>query len=309
MSEKKRVIATVGTFDGVHRGHQLVIGELMRLAGQLDAQPLIITFDRHPLQLIAPHRAPKRIMTVEEELNALSQTGAQIILLHFDEQLRKKTALQWLQDMKERYGITTLLMGYDNTFGSDGRHLTPEQYIELGKTLDIQILQAPVADNISSTAVRHALRDGDVATAADMLGRNYELTGEVVHGDAIGRTIGRPTANISVDPSLQLPADGVYAALAYPSESAAPSSIVPRPSSPLKAIVNIGKRPTFQGQDRRIEANILDFSGDLYGKILTLSFITRLRGEKSFPTIEALKQQLALDEAAAKQILKQQGRP
>lgn len=290
---KSPVVATVGTFDGVHLGHRLVISKLKELAGVHGAHPVVFTFDRHPLSLIAPERAPKRLMTPDEEVEAIESAGCDVVMLSFDERLRQMTAEQWLTNLKEKYGVVAIVMGYDNNFGCDGRRMTADDYREVCGRLGIEMVIAPQLPGVSSTAVRGAIAEGRVKDAGEMLGYPVRLRGTVIHGDAIGRTIGRPTANLQIDSSMLLPHPGVYAAYAYIGGDPARHA----------AIVNIGTRPTVGGDENRIEANLLDYEGDLYGKEMTLEFADRLRDEERFPDLASLQRQLDADERHARGIL------
>lgn len=290
--------ATVGTFDGVHLGHRLVISTLLDIAAARGERPVVFTFDRHPLAVIAPDRAPKRLMLPAEEAEAIRALGCDVVMLTFDERLRSMTAREWLTLMRDKYCVRTLLMGYDNNFGSDGRRLTTADYDLICKELGIELIIAGQLPSVSSTAVRGAIAERRVKDAAEMLGRPYSLTGEVIHGDAIGRTIGRPTANLRVDPSLLLPAPGVYAAFARNDRNDSSS-----PNNPIKALVNIGVRPTVDGHETRVEANLLDFDGDLYGRRMTLEFADRIRDERRFPDLDTLRRQIGDDEERARRIL------
>lgn len=299
----RKTTATVGTFDGVHLGHQLVIATLRDLAEARGERPLVLTFDRHPLSVIAPERAPKRLMTPEEEADAIRALGVDVVMLRFDARLRAMSAAEWLAGMSERYDVRTLLMGYDNNFGSDGRRLTAADYDAICRGLGMELVVAGQLPSVSSTAVRGALREGRVRDAAEMLGRPYTLTGSVIHGDAIGRTIGRPTANLRVDPTLLLPAPGVYAARAIIERRPESGRQTSQQPETVKALVNIGVRPTVDGHEPRVEANLLDFDGNLYGETLTLAFADRIRDERRFPDLAALRRRIADDELAARRLL------
>lgn len=285
--------ATTGTFDGVHLGHRVVVETVAAIARRKRLEPTVITFDRHPLMTIAPHRAPQRIMTPEREREELERLGVSVIVLPFTEELRRLTAREWMQRMAADYGVRALVMGYDNTFGCDGIGMDAADYRAIGAAEGIDVSEAALLPEVSSTAIRRALAAGDAARAAAMLGRPFEITGSVAHGDALGRTIGRPTANLTPRPGMLIPAAGAYAILAD----------VPGQSRPLPALLNIGRRPTVGGETLRIEAHILDFAADLYDKQLTVKLIDRLRDERRFDSIAALSAQIDSDEARARMIL------
>ena len=285
--------AAIGTFDGVHRGHMAVIDYLKSVARERDLEPIAITFDRHPLELIAPQRAPKGITTIERKTRLLRAAGVRPVVLPFDESLRSTTAGEWMRRLREEFGVEVLIVGYDNTFGSDGVNLSISDYRRLGEAAGITVEEAPLVEGISSSAIRKAIAEGDVERAGEMLGRPFRLSGRVVGGNRLGRTIGFPTANLLPDPALTIPANGVYAA----------EAILPD-GSRKPAMVNIGTRPTVRrGEGMTIEANIIGWKGDLYGEPLSLDFKSRLRDERQFKSIEALRSQLEKDREAVKKLL------
>ncbi|MCM1291401.1 MAG: bifunctional riboflavin kinase/FAD synthetase [Prevotella sp.] len=279
------IVATVGTFDGVHRGHLLVIERLLTAAKALNARPVVFTFDRHPLATIAPQRAPKRLMMSCDECESLKKHGVDVIVLQFDERLRCMTAAQWLSSLKHKYNVKELVMGYDNTFGSDGIYYSLSDYQKIGEECNVPVIVADRLDGVSSSIIRKALSEGNLDKARDALGRSYSISGKVTHGQALGRTIGFPTANLDVDPSLLLPRPGVYVAEANLDNG-----------QTLPAVVNIGLRPTVSDKNNTtIEAHLINWSGDLYDSKLTLHFIERLRDEERFANLEALKTQIRKD--------------
>lgn len=203
------------------------------------------------------------------------------------------TAKEWMRRIHDEYGIVALIVGYDNTFGSDGVTLSIADYKRIGEEIGIEVVEAPFVEGISSSAIRKALMAGDVERAANMMGRYYSLSGTVVNGNRLGRTIGFPTANLMPLPGLTIPANGVYAAL-----------VVLPDGSRHKAVVNIGTRPTVRrGDGRTVEAHIIGFDGDLYGHPLTIIFRKRLRDEMKFKSIESLRQQIEKDRDTAKKFL------
>lgn len=281
---KNKKIVTTGTFDGVHKGHREVLDFMKERSEALGLSPAVVTFDRHPLEVIAPERAPKLLMSPDDRDAALSELGVEVVRMAFDEELRRLTAAEWLRRMRQA-GVREVVVGYDNTFGCDGRSLRMEDYFRLGRELDMAVEEAPVLPGVSSTLVRDALAFGRVEEAAGMLGRPYTMTGEVVHGRHVGHRLGFPTANVVCDSRLAVPASGVYAAdVALPDGSS------------RKAVVNIGTRPTVDnGSDISVEAHIPDFSGDLYGRTISLSFLRRLRDERRFGTLGELQDAIRAD--------------
>ncbi|MDE7115728.1 MAG: riboflavin biosynthesis protein RibF [Muribaculaceae bacterium] len=283
---------TVGTFDGVHLGHRKVVEYLSELSAARGLTPAVITFEPHPLAVIAPERAPLLLETPEERERCLREAGAEVIVLRFDESLRRMTVKEWLGRLATEFDTRLLVAGYDNTFGSDGMTMGVREYGEIGKEYGIEVAEAPVVEGISSTNIRRALAAGDTAAAARMLGRPFSISGIVTHGRELGRRLGFPTANIQTDASLLLPAPGVYAADA-----------VLRDGSRHRAVVNIGTAPTVsQGLPMTTEAHLTDFSGNLYDSELRLEFLRRLRDEQRFPDLDALKERIANDITDAQNI-------
>lgn len=282
--QKNRKIVTTGTFDGVHKGHRKVLDFMKERGAALGLSPAVVTFDRHPLEVISPERAPKLLMSPDERDAALSSLGVEVVRLAFDESLRRLTAAQWLRRM-HRAGVEEVVVGYDNTFGCDGRSLRMEDYFRLGRAEGIAVEEAPLLPGVSSTLVRDALADGRVEEGARMLGRPYVLTGTVVHGRHLGHKLGFPTANVDCGSRLAIPAPGVYAA-----------DVVLPYGSLRKAVVNIGSRPTVDnGSDISVEAHIPGFSGDLYGKTVSLRFLRRLRDEHRFSSLDELQAAIRAD--------------
>lgn len=289
-SSMKMRAVTVGNFDGVHRGHRLLLERLRREAAERKLKPAVITFTAHPLALIDPRRAPKPLQTIADRNAMLQQMGFEIIELEFNDRLRHLSAADFLQLLHSEYRAQSLMLGHDNRFGFKTPATTPadaslsiiDRYRELAPE-GMEIIAAPQLPGISSSEIRKALSNGEVQQAAAMLGRPYRFTSEVVHGRRLGRTIGFPTANLKVtEQSTILPAKGVYIGIA---------------DSKYPALINIGSRPTVDrpGADISVEAYLDGFEGNLYGSVLSIDFQKRLRDEKQFADIEALKQQLQTD--------------
>ena len=281
--------AAIGTFDGVHLGHAEVLSTLRNVASEKSLEPIAVTFDRHPLELIAPERAPKAITTIAKKESLIAQAGVSPVVVPFDEELRKTTARKWMEILRREHDVRLLVVGYDNTFGSDGVNLSIADYRSIGKELDMEVIEAPLVEGVSSSAVRKAIAAGDISAANDMLGRHFLLPGTVVHGNQLGRTIGFPTANLLAEPGLVVPGNGVYAA-----------KVVLPDGLKLPAMVNIGVRPTIRrGNDLTVEAHIINWKGDLYGKDISVIFFSRLRDEQQFNSIDTLRRQLEYDRQAA----------
>lgn len=284
-SDNQPTAATIGTFDGLHRGHMKVIDCLKSEASARGLRPLAITFDRHPLMTVAPERAPLMLMDIDERDARLRDCGLAVQRVVFDSPIARLTAREWLTRLRDTMDVRLIIVGYDNTFGCDGIHMSVAGYRLIGDSLGIDVVEAPLERGISSSAARRLLAAGDIPGAAHLLGRPFEISGTVIRGDRIGRTIGFPTANINPGPRRQLPAEGVYAATA----------ILPD-GSEYPAVVNIGRRPTvIDNGHLRLEAHLHGFAGDLYGSRLRLRFISRLRPERRFASLDELKSQIAAD--------------
>lgn len=292
----KERVAAIGTFDGVHRGHRSVLDVLTRYAKEHDLEPVAITFREHPLALIDPSRMPTELTPLWKKKKLLQETGAFPLVVNFDEPIRATTAREWMHRLYEDYGVTALVIGYDNTFGSDGINLSIEDYKKIGHEEGIVVLTAEEIKGVSSSAIRKAVKAGELEKAHEMLGRPYSITAQVVNGNGLGHTIGFPTANIDIPKGAALPKPGVYA------------GIVKTLDDGLKhpAMINIGSRPTvMRGDDVMIEAHLIDWKGDLYGKDITVRFLKRLRDEKKFESIDALKRQLAQDRSLSLELASQ----
>lgn len=278
-------VACIGTFDGLHPGHGMVLGRLREVAASRALRPLAFTFDRHPLSVVDPSRTPPTIQSPEDRLRDLGEMGVVPVLVQFTPTIAAMKAGEWLRILKERFGVEVLVVGYDNRFGSDGRSLGRDGLRQVAAGLGIELVEANELRGFSSSAARRALASGHVREAAHLLGRPYELSGRVVRGRQLGRTLGFPTANLQPDPGSATPAGGVYAA-----EALMPDGSVRR------AMVNIGNRPTVDdGRGPTIEAHIINWDGDLYGQELRLCFLRRLRDERKFPDLQALRAQLGED--------------
>ena len=296
------MIATTGFFDGVHLGHRLVIERLVSLAHERGDESLVVTFWPHPRAVLQDGARELRLLnSLEEKKEQLHGLGVdRIEVLDFTRSFAALTAEQYLREiLRDRFGVTTLLMGYDNRLGSDrlpAGSLKPFAAgigVELVELSPLSFRAEPQVESrnleISSTRIRTALENGDIASATDMLGYGYSLTGVVVAGNRLGRTIGFPTANMKLYEPLKLvPGKGVYVVE------------VQVLGKTWRGMTNIGLRPTVGGTFTTIETHILDFDEDIYGLPLTITFLRRLRDEVHFPSLEALKEQLAKDREACR---------
>ena len=285
--------ATIGFFDGVHRGHQYMIDSLTAAAHTRGKQSLVITFDQHPRQVVHSSYVPQLITTTEEKTTLLHATSAdRIEVLHFDAELAKLSAYEFMHNvLHKRYGVTMLLTGYDNRFGHN-RSEGFDDYVRYGKEIGIEVAQNLPIDidgmRVSSSLIRRLLAEGNITEANHCLGRPYSITGSVAHGFEEGRRIGFPTANIVPNSAEKLiPQRGVYATRA---------SI--EGGEWLPAMLNIGTNPTFQRQSLTIEAHIIGFEGNIYDKQVRVEFCKKLRDEQQFESIEALRRQLYADREA-----------
>lgn len=290
----KRYVATIGFFDGVHRGHQFLISQVCELAHRLQCASMLITFDRHPRQVIQSDYVPQLLSTQEEKIRLLKDTGIdQLEVLPFTEQLSHLTALQFMQQvLSAKLNVQTLVMGYDHHFGSGGG--TFPEYVQWGKQAGINVVLAHELEDekVSSSVIRRMLTEGDVSKANRLLGYEYSLQGRVVSGHQVGRNIGFPTANIDVQKDKLLPACGAYAIRAKVADTL------------YDGMLCIGHRPTLKnGNDLSVEANLFDFNGDLYGKELVLRLVDRLRDEQPFTSVQELQLQLEKDAVQAKKVL------
>lgn len=286
-------MATTGMFDGVHRGHIFALRQLESEASRRGLTPAVFTFSAHPLSLIAPAKAP-RLLSAPSERAALIRNvlpAAEVVVLELDPELLALTAREFLDMLHRDYGVDAFAMGFNNHIGSD--RATAADLADSPVPV-IALAEAPADMQLCSTAARNAIARGSIDEANDILGRSWRFRGRVVHGKQLGRKLGFPTANIEpVDSSVIIPPAGVYAV-----DVTLPGGTVAR------GMANIGVRPTVdaQGAPVSFEVHILDFSGNLYGEILEVSFLRLLRHEKHFGSLDELRQQLVRDAELAKKI-------
>ena len=276
-------IATIGFFDGVHRGHRFLFAQLHEHAKHHQLTPAIYTFDRHPKELLAG-QAPA-MLTTHDERKALLQNYGEVHFLDFAA-VQQLTAEQFMGYLKEQEGVETLLMGYDHHFGSDrlkGFH----EYEKIAHKIGLHIERAHecLVDGVpvSSSRIRKLMAAAQIDQVNRLLGYTYSVLGVVEHGNAIGATLGFPTANIRLNSAKQLPASGVYSVVAQVN------------GVEYKALANIGTNPTVGNDHMSLEVHLLDFQGDLYDQPLTISFLHFLREEKKFASLDELKSQIAED--------------
>lgn len=285
-------VLTIGVFDGVHRGHQQLLGGLVQRARALGCQSAVLTFDPHPDAVVRPDHPRPLLTTLEERAEQIAALGVDLLLVvPFTAEVMRFAARDFMLRVCDAVALRELWVGWDFALGrkreGDRRRLTEIGH-ELGYTVHPIERYSLGHEAISSTRIRALLQEGDVGSAAHLLGRPFSLRGEVVKGDQRGRMIGFPTANIALDARHETPGNGVYVCRASVGETH------------YGAVTNIGVRPTFDGTRRTVEAYLLDFAEDIYGQTLRLDFLHRLRGEQKFGGIAALVAQITKDVAAAR---------
>lgn len=286
-------VATIGFFDGVHRGHQHLLRQVLEIAHQRHMASLVVTFFQQPRHVVT-HETDRFFLltTTNEKLHLLQQAGIDHCeVMEFTPELALMTAHDFMQLLHDKYGVSALVIGYDHRFGHN-RSEGFDDYVRYGKQLGIEVLQATQFPAVSSTKIRELLLEGDLEAANQILGYRYMLEGQVVNGFHIGHTMGFPTANLQVAPEKLIPADGVYAVM------------VELDGEQHQGMLNIGTRPTLANSDERsIEVHIFDFHDNIYDKELRLSLVKRTRGEVKFASKEQLILQLQQDAAEIKTIL------
>jgi riboflavin kinase/FMN adenylyltransferase len=289
---------TVGTFDGVHRGHQDVAARLVAQARAEGRCATVVTFDPHPLEVVNPSAAPPLLTTREEKLAALAATGVDaVVVLPFTPALAAMSAEMFVEEILcRRCRMASLLVGHDHGFGRD-RMGDAAVLQSLGALRGFTVTLVPPVQGgdghpVSSTAIRRAVAGGDLGRAADGLGRPYGVSSTVVHGEKRGRALGFPTVNLAPIPLRKLlPPDGVYAVR------------VRLPGGEYGGMLNLGGRPTWDEPERRLEAHLFDVTGDWYGAPVAVRFLRRLREVRRFADADALRAQLQIDEALARAAL------
>jgi riboflavin kinase/FMN adenylyltransferase len=285
-------VLTIGTFDGVHVGHQKILQQVKMEAEKIGGESVLFTFYPHPRMVLYPEsHGLKLLQTQEEKMAKLARVGLENCIVYpFTFDFSRLSAIEFVRDiLVNKLQIKKLVIGYDHQFGKN-REGNIEFLKEICDVYGFEVIEIPAQDidavNVSSTKIRNAILDGDITKANEYLGEKFELTGTIVHGQAIGKTIGFPTANIQVNSALKLiPGNGVYAV------------DVRVKDSHYFGMLNIGNRPTInENADRTIEVHILDFSGEIYAEEITVKFIDKLRDEKQFIDLQELQNQLKEDE-------------
>ncbi len=291
-----RAVLTLGNFDGLHLGHQAIVRGAVERARAIGGQAVVLTFEPHPLAVLAPERAPPIVQPLHDRLGGLRDLGVDVtVLQRFTRRFAGLDPEAFVRDyLLQHVELVHVVVGYSVNFGRD-RAGSGETLRELGARFGfgVEVVGSVVAggEQVSSTTLRAVLQEGDMRHARVLLGRAYSLRGRVVVGDRRGRTLGFPTANLHPKPGLLLPPDGVYAVHAdVGAETHA-------------GVLNIGVRPTFGGRRRTVEVHLLDFAGDLYGRWLVLRLVERLRGEATFAGPDALRAAIAADVASTRRVL------
>ena len=295
-SSKKKTIITIGTFDGVHVGHQKIISQLLEASKKQHETSVILTFFPHPRMVLQKDYEVKMINTLNEKSKLLENLGLDELIIHpFDKDFSRLTAFEFVRNvLVDKLNISKLIIGYDHHFGKN-REGNFEQLQEYGTMFDFELEEIPAQNlddvTISSTKIRKALLNGDIEKANTYLGYNFMLTGEVVKGQNLGSKIGFPTANIKIEESYKLiPKTGAYVVKATIDNIR------------YDGMLNIGNRPTVEGKHQTIEVNFFDFKADLYGKIIQIELLKFLRDEKKFDSLDDLKSQLEQDKIRTKKI-------
>jgi len=291
-------VVTVGTFDGVHRGHRDVVERLVARAGELGVASVLVTFDPHPMEVVNPAAAPLLLTTREEKLEVLAETGLEYLaVVPFTRALSEYSAEQFVANVLRRcFRMKELLLGHDNGFGKQ-RAGNAEVLAGLGGRDGFRVEVIPPVESrdghsISSTSIRRAVAGGDLQRAAESLGRSYSVSGKVIPGDKRGRTIGFPTLNLGAPPPRKLlPPEGVYAVRAQTARGA------------FGGMMNLGPRPTFGDLSISLEAHLFNSGEKLYGDTGRLDFVARLRETRKFASPAALRVQLHADETNARRAL------
>lgn len=293
----KKSVVTIGTFDGVHIGHQKILEQLIATAKKENANSVLLTFFPHPRMVLQKDNSIKLINTIDERIEILQKTGLDYLIIHpFNKEFSRLTALDFVRNvLVEHLNTTKLIIGYDHRFGKN-REGDFEQLQEFGHIYDFEVLEIPAQDinniSISSTKVRNALLESDIKKANDYLGHDFSISGKVVSGKQLGKTIGYPTANIEVEESYKLiPKKGAYVV----------KSVIHEIS--YFGMMNIGVRPTVNGINETIEVHFFDFNKDIYGETLKIEIIDFLRVEQKFESVEALKEQLHQDKIKSLELI------
>ena len=291
-------VVSIGTFDGVHRGHQYLLAKVRERATKLGLSSLVVTFEPIPVQLFNPDLFKGRLATPERKLELIGACGIdRVLVLPFTREFAKLSPEEFMEQLVKQVQPVELWVGSDFALGH-GRSGNVDRLGEIGSELNLAVNAVDRIDfeemGVSSSVIRHLIAEGHVEAAERLLGRPYEISGEVIRGSQVGRTIGYPTANVALPESLVLPADGIYVTYAR----------IDGDTQDRPAMTYIGTRPALNTGIRLIETHLIDFDDDLYGKQLTTSFVKHLRPDSDFAGVESLVAQLQQDEADTRKALK-----
>ena len=289
-NKKVKSIVTIGTFDGVHIGHKLILEKLIQNAKERDCESVVLTFFPHPRMVLQESSDVKLINTIEEKSELIGNIGIENLIIHpFDQKFSRLTAEEFVKTiLVDLLNIKKIIIGYDHRFGRN-RTANIDDLIVYGKQFDFEVEQISaqeINDNaVSSTKIRNAILEGNISLANKYLGYNYTFSGEVVKGKQLGRTIGFPTANIQIKESYKLiPKNGVYIVKSN------------YDGNTIFGMMNIGNRPTVNGENQTIEVNFFDFDTDIYNKIISIEILDFIREEQKFDSLDSLKSQLNKDQ-------------
>ncbi|HLJ33179.1 MAG TPA: bifunctional riboflavin kinase/FAD synthetase [Ktedonobacteraceae bacterium] len=309
LAAHETIAITIGNFDGVHRGHQRLMHQLVAMAHRLHCTPVLVTFSPHTLEVVRPEIDLQNLTSLEEKLALTARYGniAHSIIIHFTPEVAAMSAGAFMDNLCANFTVKGMVVGANFSLGHNrmGDVSFLEQY---GKEHGIEVEAIPLQENgqgrISSTRIRKLVSEGQIADANELLGHPLTFSGLVQHGDQRGRLIGFPTANLLPEPHRLIPANGVYAVRVIIGDMAQRDAEGTIPV--YNGVANIGVRPTFNGTVRLVEVHLLDIQPDLYDQRITISFIARLRSEQRFAGIEALKAQIAIDAQQGRQLLESQ---
>jgi len=283
----KSAIATIGTFDGIHIGHQKILNSLARFAKENSLKSVVITFDPHPRKVINKKNSIELINTIEEKKEKIKTLGIDYLIVQkFDEKFSKTEANKFVEILKNNINIKKLIVGYDHRFGKN-RNADINDLKKYGKELNFEVIEIDALEieevNISSTKIRSAIKEGNIRLANSYLGYNFFLSGEVVKGHSRGKELGFPTANLKIDEDKIIPKNGVYLVKSKIDHQ------------DIYGMMNIGYNPTFNNKSKKIETHFFNLNKNLYGKIIKIELLEYIREEKRFETVDDLIQRLKLD--------------
>jgi riboflavin kinase/FMN adenylyltransferase len=288
--EDKRSVVTIGTFDGIHLGHQKILSRLIKSSKNKDLNSVVLTFFPHPRIILNKYNEVKMIDTLDEKIIHLNEIGIDSLVIHpFDKNFSLLSANQFIKDfLVDKLKIKHIIIGYDHRFGK-GREASVTDLKNYADDYNFTVEEIKAQEiekiTVSSTKIRNSINQGDIKTTEKYLGRSFNLTGKIVKGDGLGKKINYPTANIFIEETYKIiPKDGVYLV-----ETIIEDKL-------FNGMMNIGHRPTIGTNVKSIEVHLFNFNEDIYGKVISIKMISKIRDEKKFSSIEALKEQLVKDE-------------